>query len=234
MGEIEQLEKRLVNSAFTVAITGAGISAPAGIGVMGALNMVDAAKVASTTLLRTTPKYYYSAAWKTFLEPMFVSGPTLAHKALARLEDNGQMHGIVTTNLDCLHSKAGSRNVAEIQGSFGVNVCLRCEARHDDSDLWNHGTAPRCPDCGGALAPYPTYSNIGLLYEDVDKANSWLSQAELILVIGTTGPYGSVYIGHFNRGAHIIQINPNSTEFDNIADVTIRQTADDVFSQLTI
>lgn len=234
MSEIEQLEKRLTTSTFTVAITGAGISSAAGIGVMGALNMVDAAKVASTSLLRATPKYYYSAAWRTFLEPIFTSGPTLSHRTLARLEEQGQMHGVVTTNLDCLHSLAGSRNVAEIQGSFGVNTCLRCGQRVDDVQIWNHGRAPRCADCQGALAPYPASSNIGLLHEDVDRATRWLSQAELVVVIGTTGPYGSVYISHINRGAQMVQINPRSTEFDAMADINIRQPADEVFAQLTI
>lgn len=232
MDGIEQLEQRLAESACTVAITGAGISAAAGIGVMGNLNMVDAMKVSSTSVLRATPNVYYAAAWRAFLGPAFTAGPTLSHRALASLEHQGRLRGVITTNLDCLHTLAGSRHVAEIQGSFGVNTCVKCKRRSDGVELWQHGKVPRCPDCGGALAPYPTYSNIGVLHEAVDQGNEWLSQAELVLVIGTSGPYGSVYMGHINQRAHVIQINPGSTEFDRIADVNIKLPADDVFSRL--
>ncbi|WP_155058870.1 SIR2 family NAD-dependent protein deacylase [Streptomyces blattellae] len=234
MDEIKRLDALLASSGFTVAITGAGISSAAGIGVMGTLNMADAMKVRSTTVLRATPKSYYAAAWRAFLEPMFTTGPTLAHDALARLEQQGRVRGVVTTNLDCLHSLAGSRDVAEIQGSFGVNKCLKCERRYDDVQIWNQGRAPRCLDCGGAIAPFPSYSNIGLLREDVDRGNQWLSQAELVLVIGTNGPYGMAYFDHINRGAQIIQINPQSTQFDHIAALNIKQPADVVFGRLSI
>jgi NAD-dependent protein deacetylase/lipoamidase len=234
VGEIEQLEAQLGASAFTVAITGAGISSAAGIGVMGALNMADAMKVSSTAVLRATPRYYYSAAWRAFLEPMFTSGPTLSHQTLARLEVEQRVQGVITTNLDCLHTLAGSRNVAEIQGSFGVNKCLKCDLRCDDVTIWNRGQAPRCADCGGVIAPYPAYSNIGLLHDHVEKGNRWLSQADLVLFIGTSGPYGSVYLDHINSRARIVQINPHSTAFDRMADLNIRRPADEVFAKLSV
>ncbi|MBQ6274378.1 MAG: hypothetical protein IJK63_09170, partial [Oscillospiraceae bacterium] len=46
------------------------------------------------------------------------------HRKLAQLESVGKLQGIITTNIDCLHSIAGSENVAEIQGSFAKNTFL--------------------------------------------------------------------------------------------------------------
>ncbi|MCD8378943.1 MAG: hypothetical protein LUC95_01150 [Lachnospiraceae bacterium] len=51
------------------------------------------------------------------IETMFSCQPSFAHYALEDLEKEGKLTGIVTTNVDCMHTIAGSENVAEIQGS---------------------------------------------------------------------------------------------------------------------
>lgn len=233
MDEIERLGEHLASSRCSVAITGAGISLSAGIGAIDARTLPDAEKVISISHLRDAPASYYAAARRWFLEPMFTSGPTPSHRALARLEDQGRVHGIVTTNLDHLHTLAGSRNVAEIQGSFAVNVCLDCGRRVDDVHIWNQGAAPSCPDCAGPLAPYPTSSGVGLLAEDVEKARQWVRRAELVVVIGTTGPYGMAYLDALAPETTLVQINPRRTSFDRLAALNIRRPSDDVLSAVT-
>ncbi|MCD7743810.1 MAG: hypothetical protein LUI13_00710 [Lachnospiraceae bacterium] len=52
---------------------------------------------------------------------MFANEPSYAHKALRSLEINGLLQGIITTNVDCMHTIAGLENVAEIQGSLQIN-----------------------------------------------------------------------------------------------------------------
>ena len=59
---------------------------------------------------------------KAFLNAMFENGPSIAHRKLEEYERRGLLQGVITTNIDCLHTLAGSRNVAEIQGSFGFNL----------------------------------------------------------------------------------------------------------------
>ena len=142
---------------------------------------------------------------KAFLGPMFENGPTLAHRKLAELGKQGLIQGIITTNIDCLHTLAGSRNVAEIQGSFGVNKCLSCGKHCDDVQIWNQGKCPRCPDCGGLMAAFPVYEHIGLLDREVEKARSWAAYADVALIIGAEGSYGQVYYPYLRRGTKIVQ-----------------------------
>ena len=173
--EIQVLQHLLNESRFTLVITGAGISVSAGIPSMHGLNLAETMQFISVRLLKSAPEHYYKVARHSFLDAIFGNGPTIAHTKLAELETEGMIQGIITTNLDGLHSLAGSKNVAEIQGSFGVNICLNCGKRKDDIRIWNQGKAPRC-ECGGLYCCYPVYSHVGLLQEAVKKAQSWASQ----------------------------------------------------------
>ncbi len=225
--QIKKLYDALEESNFTVAITGAGISIAAGgvsyagMGARGGLRMNS-----------RNPDAMYKALYRVFMEPAFEHGPTEAHKALAKLEEMGKLQGIITTNEDCIHTMAGSKNVAEIQGSFQVNTCDKCGKRIYGYDIWNQGHMPKCPDCGGTLLPYNIYSHVGLLQEDVYKAQEWMSQADLVLVIGTSGYFGSVYWDYRKRDVRLIQINPKRTHFDSIAYLNIHEDADPVFVEL--
>ncbi len=225
--QILKLYNALEESNYSVAITGAGISIAAGgvsyagMGARGGLGMMS-----------RNPENMYNGLYNIFLSAAFEHGPTEAHKALARLEEMGKLQGIITTNEDCIHSMAGAKNVAEIQGSFQINTCNDCGHRVYGYEIWNHGEMPRCPECGGVLLPYNVYSHVGLWEEDVRKAQEWISQADLILIIGTSGYFGSVYWDYRKRNARIIQINPKRTHFDQIAELNIHQAADPVFEEL--
>ena len=229
--EIQVLQHLLNESRFTLVITGAGISVSAGIPSMHGLNLAETMQFISVRLLKSAPEHYYKVARHSFLDAIFGNGPTIAHTKLAELETEGKIQGIITTNLDGLHSLAGSKNVAEIQGSFGVNICLNCGKRKDDIRIWNQGKAPRC-ECGGLYCCYPVYSHVGLLQEAVKKAQSWASQTELVIFVGAQGMYGSVYWNYVRPSAKIVQINPGKTQFDSCAALNIREKADAVFSQL--
>lgn len=87
------------------------------------------------------------------------------------------------------------------------------------------GNAPAAKAAGA----FPVYEHIGLLDSEVRKARSWVAQAELILIIGAEGSYGGVYYPYIRSNAKIVQINPKSTQFDDISTVNMREKADDVF-----
>jgi NAD-dependent SIR2 family protein deacetylase len=55
--------------------------------------------------------------------------PNPGHEAIARLEARGVVVGVVTQNVDRLHTAAGSRRVVELHGSYADVVCLGCGAR---------------------------------------------------------------------------------------------------------
>ncbi len=233
--QIKELKKCIDESKYTVAVTGAGISVSSGGMTFSHASRKDLNEmqvIGSEDELKNNPEHYYSALYKSFLQSMFEGGPDKAHKALARLEKEGKLAGIITTNVDCLHTIAGSKNVAEIQGSLQVNECCECRRHYDDYHIWSHGKVPECTECGGKIWAFPFYSHVGLYDKGVEMAQEMISKAELILVIGTNGPYSGVYWPYRNSNALVIQINPGRTPFDRVAALNIRRGADEVFDEL--
>src|SRR5688572_14194320 len=54
--------------------------------------------------------------------------PNGAHAALARLEARGRLAGLVTQNVDGLHTRAGQREVVDLHGRIDQAICLQCRA----------------------------------------------------------------------------------------------------------
>ena len=52
--------------------------------------------------------------------------PNAGHRALAALEDAGVVSGVITQNVDLLHTKAGSRTVVNLHGTYAEVICLEC------------------------------------------------------------------------------------------------------------
>ncbi|MBU9765794.1 NAD-dependent protein deacetylase [Mycobacterium sp. TNTM28] len=86
--------------------------------------------------------------------------PNAGHRGLAALEAAGVVTGLITQNVDLLHSKAGSRSVVNLHGTYAQVVCLECGAtmsRAGLADLLeaaNPGFLERAESVGGiAVAP---------------------------------------------------------------------------------
>jgi NAD-dependent SIR2 family protein deacetylase len=85
--------------------------------------------------------------------------PNAGHRALATLEHAGVVRGVITQNVDLLHTKAGSRNVVNLHGTYAEVVCLDCGetmTRHRLATLLeaaNPGYADRVRADGLAVAP---------------------------------------------------------------------------------
>src|SRR5207344_18823 len=52
--------------------------------------------------------------------------PNAAHRALARLEQLGNLSLLITQNVDGLHEVAGSRKVIDLHGRLQVVRCMQC------------------------------------------------------------------------------------------------------------
>ncbi|MCD8348684.1 MAG: hypothetical protein LUD16_12225 [Lachnospiraceae bacterium] len=227
MDDIKRLADYIDHSSSIVATTGAGISVAGGGVTYGQMRFANRGSAR-----RRSSQDGHNSFLPSFLETMFSYQPSFAHYALAELEAEGKMTGIITTNVDCMHTIAGSKNVAEIQGSLQVNCCSSCGRHYDGYEIWKHDNLPMCESCGGEILPWPLYSHISVWNPDVRKAKEWIAKADLILVIGTHGNYGDVYWDYRKRDAVIVQINPGHTYFDSIADLNIREGSDEVFHKL--
>jgi NAD-dependent SIR2 family protein deacetylase len=86
--------------------------------------------------------------------------PNAGHRALATLEHAGLVTGVITQNVDLLHTKAGSRNVVNLHGSYARVACLGCghtmsrAALAERLGALNPGFTERAEAIGGlAVAP---------------------------------------------------------------------------------
>ena len=86
--------------------------------------------------------------------------PNAGHRALAALERAGVVTGVITQNVDLLHTKAGSVSVVDLHGTYARVVCLGCghtmsrAALADELEALNPGFLARAGASGGlAVAP---------------------------------------------------------------------------------
>ncbi|WP_077103446.1 NAD-dependent protein deacetylase [Mycobacterium terramassiliense] len=91
---------------------------------------------------------------------MHDTAPNAGHRALAALERASVVTGVITQNVDLLHTKAGSRNVINLHGTYAQVVCLGCghtlsrSALADQLEALNPGFIERAEAVGGlAVAP---------------------------------------------------------------------------------
>ncbi len=237
---VKKLQEYMEKSNYTVAVTGAGIS------YMYGMRRFKQVAGEGTWMKKVTPKYIkahpdevYALFKDAFLDAIFKKGPGRVHKQLASLEKMGKLQGIVTQNLDYLHELAGSGNVVAFMGSFADNICLDCGAYYHDINIWNHGSMPVCPECGGYLVPM-YFERFGHRFEAGEsrpnehmlKAQDMIAKAELLIIIATTGFHSDEYLSKLRPSTLIAQINPSSTIFDRMADVNIKMDAGDALEQI--
>jgi NAD-dependent SIR2 family protein deacetylase len=118
-----------------VALTGAGMSTDSGI-----------PDYRGPTSVRATPMQYSefvgsAEARRRYWARSYLgwrrigrAEPNPGHRALADLEAAG-LAGVITQNVDGLHSAAGSTRVINLHGDIATVVCLECGDRSARSDL---------------------------------------------------------------------------------------------------
>ena len=86
--------------------------------------------------------------------------PNTGHRAVAALEHHGVVNGVVTQNVDLLHTKAGSRTVIDLHGTYAQVICLSCGESMSRAELaekldaLNPGFTEQIEAIGGlAVAP---------------------------------------------------------------------------------
>jgi NAD-dependent SIR2 family protein deacetylase len=94
--------------------------------------------------------------WRHMAETL----PNAGHRALADLERAGVLTGVITQNVDLLHTKAGSHSVINLHGTYAQVVCLACgyttsrTGLAEQLEALNPGFSRRAAALGGlAVAP---------------------------------------------------------------------------------
>ena len=177
-----------------VALTGAGISVPSGIPDFrtpgtGLWENVDPMEVAHIDVFRRDPErfwHFYGHRFQTLED----KEPNGAHRALARLQDEGLVSAVITQNIDRLHAKAGSRDLVEVHGSIARSSCQTCREAYPLGDVRARQAAdpagiPRC-DCGQPLKPDVVLFGEYLPVAALTRAEHLAADADLMLCIGSS------------------------------------------------
>ena len=134
--QIDEFLQILKDSQYVTVLTGAGVSVPSGIPDFRSPNGLYSRygeNIFDIEYFNFNPDRFYQFAKKGLFE-MLDARPNAAHKILAKLEKCGKVKGVITQNIDGLHTKAGSTNVAEIHGTVRTWHCLKCLKRYNVLD----------------------------------------------------------------------------------------------------
>ena len=133
MSGLQRLAACLAGAQRLFVLTGAGISAPSGIGTYrnheGEWQRSDPIQHQDFLKRADARRRYWARSmrgWPSFRD----AEPNPAHQALARLEKAGRLQAVVTQNVDGLHQRAGQSRLIELHGSLAEVVCLDCGERH--------------------------------------------------------------------------------------------------------
>jgi NAD-dependent deacetylase len=206
----------LLRASSAVAFTGAGISVASGIpdyrSPGGVWSRWDPLEVASARSPVQNPKKFWEFlldAGRTFNGVK----PNPAHIALAQMEERGLIKGIVTQNIDGLHTMAGSKKVVEYHGNGKRWYCNSCHKEHAHEDMQKvtaEDIPVLCDECGGVVRPAIVLYGESIPPEAMLEAEFLAAQADLAFVIGTSGevaPFNSLAPTVKEKGGHVIEIN---------------------------
>lgn len=215
---------------------GAGVSTESGIpdfrsaaGLYHQRRTIPPETILSRSFFLSQPEVFYTYYKENLLSP--AARPNAAHKALARLEKEGRLSGVVTQNIDGLHQAAGSQRVLELHGTIHSNTCTRCGKKHGLDDILRSSGAPACA-CGGLVRPDVVLYEEGLDEEVTREAALLISRADLLMVGGTSlSVYPAAGFARLCPGKLVI-INRDPTPMDREADLLIRGPIGQVFEQV--
>jgi len=151
------------------------------------------------------------------------------------LEETGHIKSIITQNIDCLHQRAGSKNVIEVHGSWERLSCTDCfrsfPSQGHIEPFLRDGTIPVCPDCGSVLKPDLVLMGESLPARTWMQANEASKACDLMIVVGSSleiMPVAGLPMRALENGAHLIVINHSETYIDIRADVVLHEDVAEV------
>ncbi len=155
--------------------------------------------------------------------------PNKAHIALAKLEEEGKLLGVVTQNIDGLHQMAGSKNVCELHGSVQRNRCMECGQRHDLAYIMDETNCvngvPKCKYCHKTIKPDVVLYEESLEEHVLKQAVQWISDADCLIVGGTSlVVYPAAGLIDYFHGHDLILINKSETSYDDRATLVINDS----------
>ncbi|MEV6343893.1 NAD-dependent protein deacetylase [Actinoplanes sp. NPDC051851] len=202
-----------------VVLSGAGLSTDSGIpdyrGPSGSARRNTPMTYQTFTGDPLARRRYWARShlgWRTIGQ----ARPNDGHRAVARWQERGLLHGVITQNVDGLHQAAGARDVVELHGNLARITCLACgvltpreafavrltdanprfaavaTAVNADGDVelddaeLDGFAVVDCVDCGGMLKPDVVYFGETVPADRVSRAFELVAGARTLLVLGSS------------------------------------------------
>ena len=178
----------------------------------------------------------YPAAYYTYFRNSHHLGeaqPNIAHKWLADLEAAGKLRAVVTQNIDGLHQAAGNKRVFELHGNETRFYCPECGHTYTLDQIEEQSSVVPLCQCGAVIRPDIVFYGEGLDMDTVYGALNAISQAEVLVVAGSSlvvQPAAGLL--DYYEGNKMAIINDQPTPYDARANLVIRDRIGAVIEQL--
>ncbi len=255
--KIPQATALISRARYVVALAGAGLSAGSGIptyrGAGGIYTGAGTPPLLSYQEFASDPAAWWQrrlAAEEDPSHPVYrmkqavdLAVPNAGHLALAELERRGILRCVITQNVDNLQTVAGSRIVLEIHGNRNRLRCLQCGLRFHRSDfearLSGHSSLanapPLCGECGGVLKLDTVMFGEPIPQDTLQACREAAERCDCMLLVGTSGtvnPAARLPLVAKERGAALIEVNPEATSLTQWCDLALSGPADELLPQL--
>ena len=244
---IDDLQEFIEGSRVVAPFTGAGISTECGIpdfrspgGLWTKNRPIPLEEFLASQDLR-------DEAWRRrfAMEAQFSAArPGRGHLALASLYRTGKAPAVITQNIDNLHQSSGisAEHVIELHGNTSYAMCLGCGKRYELEWVRQQFTAareraPDCADCGGHIKTATISFGQPMPEREMRRAEQLTLDCDLFLAVGSSlvvWPAAGFPLLAKRNGARLVIINREATEFDEIADLVIRQDIGIVLSPFVV
>ncbi len=230
---VEALRETVRSARAIVLLSGAGMSAESGVptfrdALTGLWAQFDPQQLATEAAYRRNP----ALVWDWYAERREAIArvhPNAGHRAIAPFQQRhpGRLT-LITQNVDGLHQRAGSPGVLPLHGNIAEDGWLDAPRTCCQKEAIEPGRPPRCPVCGNLRRPAVVWFGEMLPEPELSAAQAAAEACDLMLVVGTSGEvYPAAGLAGVARraGAGVVIVNPHETALDDVAHVTLRQTA---------
>ena len=237
-----ELISRLEHAERVGVFTGAGMSAESGVptfrGEEGIWKKFKPEELANFDAFMRNP----GLVWEWYNHRKQLIGgitPNAGHYALAAMESRHRLFSIATQNIDNLHQVSGvaPQDVVELHGNTTYAVCLDCAERYELSWVRQkfEGNGEHAPDCacGGHIKTATVSFGQAMPVDAMRRAEELTMGCDLFLAVGSSlvvWPAAEFPLMAKRNGAALVIINREPTEFDELADLVVRNDIGDALA----
>jgi NAD-dependent deacetylase len=236
-GTVEAAATLLVGAERIVVFSGAGISTESGIPDFrspgGLWTRYDPRQLGFRRYVADPGTR--RLAWRLRRELHHLEArPNPAHLACVRLAQSGRLAGVITQNIDGLHSDAGlpSELVCEVHGTGRQFVCLGCGDRGPMGEAVARVEAgeedPACLRCGGIIKAATVSFGQNIPAEVWARAEALTAACDAFVAVGSSmvvQPAAGLPRKARRQGATLVIVNREPTPLDELADAVLHGEA---------